>query len=461
MSAIDELDNGRTEIVLLAARRMTCIYALVHEAGLPEPSKGVVISDRFAQLMSPKTWLGRKILVVDDTTITGHTRRERRRIAEQLAGPQGSVRDRVAVTIKRSDKHASFDLHNEFALAFGEGLMPFFTDFPVTRPVSTTPEVLDSILAARHLWRTVNVTNAVTSGSGARAYSLFPVDGLVDELRRELGTAASLLDIVKLRLYIHETASEVRMRFVPLVLTRALLEPSLNVWIEKVGLTPLRTPEQAAQAMGLVSFMLSRKLLSVFAPIAEREFGLLVAEDTSLTRILLGTELNDVADLKNLSSLGWLKSDVELEQTDAADPVFKWPESKADSGWHYVAVGDDLARPGFECLRQTQKSIGRRRRAGWQRHAATLGSIAESAGTNRLSASLAVDILNDLGYAVPAPMVHRGLVFRGYRAGEAALREYRDLDIGAQGGRLAAFVETIEIDDAVYFDAPKPVDVSQ
>jgi len=456
---LSAIENDQADMLVLAARRMTCIYALLQADKQPFPLQGKVLSDRFTQLADPAEWAGRHVILLDDTRVSGGTLQARAENLRRLVGKTGNVDARAAICIDPDAVDEHYALHNQFARAFADGLLPFFTDFPVTETLELSGLEFEKILA-HDAWRTVNVTNAVVSGSRARAYSLFPRDGLVRELLNELGDSASAVEIAKIRVFAYDDGDAVRVRFVPLVLTCPMAEPSVQRWVEEIGLVSNGSTEQSAQALGLVSFMLSRALFRVFQRLSAREFGLELAEDEDITRLMIGDDLNGISMETYLSSLETLKPHRVGNADATAPPVISWPDGHADGGSQYGIIGDDVVVPGFDCLAVTQERIGAHRAKGWEKEATTMERIMEAGKSNILTASLAIDVLNDLGFAVPAPLTHGGYVFRGYRAGEVALRELDRLKLSPHGGRLAAFPASREILDEEYFRAGKPSDAS-
>ena len=448
--AVDAANNGTADIVLLAARRMTCIYALLRESGMKAPERGTIVSDRFIELMSPGAWAGKTVRLLDDTTVTGRTLEERAAIASRLVGDPALVDSRAAVDLTGVNDDQSFGLHQQFAMAFGEGLVPFFTDFPVS--AETTVDVLsfDNLLASRD-WRAIDVTNAVIAGSGARAYSLFPNAEMIASFQDSLGESAALVEIVKLRVYAFDDGPNVKVRIVPLVLTKSLTSDSLTAWLKSVSIEASGNGEQITQALGIVSFMLSRQFLTEFAARVNEQLGIDFVEDVDFAQLTLGSELDSIAGSDSLPTLEILRTTEDAPTREAIQPVFTWPNGD-ESHNHYAILGDDVVIPGFECLKSTQAKMGGRRDPGWEKDATTLMTIASAGDMNLLTASLAIDVLNDLGYAVPAPLAHDGQVFRGYRAGEAALRPIDSFPAGPLGGKLAAFPETMQISDERYFE---------
>lgn len=449
--AVSAVEEGRADVLVLAARRMTCIYALLHANGNSLLLPGRALSDRFLQLADPAAWSGRHVILLDDTLVTGGTLGEREANIRRLVGRSGTVDAKAAISIDPDDADDHYALHNQFASAFGEGLLPFFTDFPVTGAIDLDGLSFERILAHDKAWRTIDVTNAVISGSPARVYTLFPRDGLISDFLQEMGDIASIVELVKIRLFAHDDGGVVRVRFVPLVLTHPMTETSVQRWVREMGFVPNGSSEQSAQALGLISFMLSRALLQTLQEFTEREFGLTLEEDAELTRLMIGDDLNGISTRTYLNGLRALEPDSDAAVGATVRPVFAWPNGQPDEGSHYIIVGDDAVTPGFECLAATQESVGVPRASGWEKDATTVARIAEAGRSNVLTASLAIDVLNDLGFAVPASLSHDGYVFRGYRAGEVALRRLSDLQPSPHGGRLAAFAQTRQVADTDYF----------
>jgi|GEM_PF-2144858 len=442
-----DVDEGRADALVLVARRMACTYALLH-ASDETPLSGRACSDRFLQLADPVGWQGRRVILLDDTRATGSTLSERAKNIERLVGEPGRVDPRPAITIPEENSEEHYELHNQFARAFSDGLQPFFTDFPVTKAIDVDAIVFEDLLA-HDAWRTVDVTNAIVSGSPARAYSLFPLNGIAHALLDELGDLARLVEVVKVRVFARNNGDRTEVRFVPLILTSPMEANSVQEWIARVGLRPNGSADQSAQALSLISFMLSRRLLDVLGEFMRRTFGLRLEEDGWLTRLMLG-------DLDTRTTDHYLRQFGVLEKYGKASsgplpPVFIWPEGLNDSGEYHVLAGDDLVKGAFECLSAAQLDVRAPRRPGWEKNATTMAQIAEHDESNLMTASLAIDVLNDLGYAIPASLTHGGYVFRGYRAGEVALEPLDKRPASPHGGRLAAFPRTREVSHEEYF----------
>lgn len=438
VGAVNDLNEGRADILLLAARRMTCLYALLTLHGLEVADPGKVISDRFIELLPDRAWGKQRVILLDDTKVTKRTIADREAAAHRLVNDPSQVDVRVALDLaddaSKSRRTDSLDLHNQFAMAFGSNLLPFFTDFAISRPADVSPEQLDKLLASKS-WKTIDVTNSVLAGTGARTFSLFPSGDFARELRQAFGTAADIVEIAKIRLFVEDTTTSLRVRIVPIVLTRSLDEDRLLMWLRALQIEPTSSVTQAEHAAGLVAMMLSRALFEVFSRKVSAAYGIQVVEDVELARLALGETLSDAATPGRLDGLFTFDGAGAVAFPNESE--FSWPGHSKPSVSRYVLVGDDAVRGGFDLLVSLDKKT---------RASTVLSEVARVSHANSAASSVALDVLNDLGYSVPTFQLKNGKVFRAYRPGEAA-PEYRDLAAGRLGGRLASIEKTVEFDE--------------
>jgi hypothetical protein len=441
VDAVDDLNAGKASRLLLAARRMTCLYALLTLHGLKVDDPEAVVSDRFIELLPDGAWEGESIILLDDTRFTGRTMRDRKLAAERLVGATGKVDDRVALELgDGSEKPMTdaevIDLHNQFAMAFGRNLLPFFTDFAISRECDIDATLLSRLLASS-AWKTVDVTNSVLAGSGARSFSLFPTSKLMRDFQHAIGDAAHLIEIAKIRVFVDDKYGRVRVRVVPIVLTRELAIDELQNWLRVLNVVPTGTDGQTAVAAGVVSMMLSRALFQVFAGFLSNQFGFEITEDRDLAVLAMGAYLDELAQPELLGSLTQVATPDDLSREFDLDPVISLPKRNEPTTSHYVLIGDDSVIDGYRVLTALDKTTGER---------TSLPTVARKSKSNLAAASVAVDVLNDLGYSVPTFQVRDGVVLRAYRRGEASVR-FKDLSAGILGGRLASIAKTVEVPD--------------
>ncbi|MGV3712844.1 hypothetical protein [Pseudolysinimonas sp.] len=457
ISALDRLDAGDLDVVLVAARRMACLYQLLRERGLRPPSRGTIMSDRFTGLIANGAWAGKRVLLLDDTEVSGETMRKRYAAAKRLVGADDEVEKLAVLKIGPKETRRSYALHRQFALAFGENLIPFFTDFPVSREVGVTFGEFGKFLADDD-WRVTEVTNEVIAGSGARAYSMFPRAELVDAILSRLGDARRLVEAIKIRVYSHDDIDGVRFRIVPLLLPAAMHEGSLRAWLTQQGVEPRDDLDQVEHAMGIVTMIVSRAALSVLSDRFRDRVGLEIVEDEAYTAVTLGPEVSMFASNATVDGLAILQPALDPTNMVQRDPTFVWPSEGRrkvkDDGTHFIAVGDDVSLPGYHLL----YSGALKTDEGVAEHVTTLRDIADATHANLLAASLALDIWNDVGYSVPTQLCHNGVVFRAYRRGEAA-PPLKDLRPGFLGGRMAAIPVTEQVPDSVYLSRDELADL--
>ncbi|OSC31538.1 hypothetical protein B8W69_03570 [Mycobacterium vulneris] len=226
------------DVVVLAARRLACVYQLLVANGM-HPLEDVceVISDRFLDV--PGKWKWSRVLLLDDSVVVGTTLL---RIYAEIEArlPQGGSVECVAVCIdseqkadylvdavkleglqKRSSAEVARFAEQVVATLFAEG-MPLFSDFPTTTVIHTTEERWLRYLSHEN-WYAADVTAPVFGDPGQLCYTQVPTDLTV---RRILGRlpqeVAQLIDIMKLRSYVRFGGDrQVRVRIVPI----AMLSP--------------------------------------------------------------------------------------------------------------------------------------------------------------------------------------------------------------------------------------------
>lgn len=456
--AIRRLDLGEVDVVVLAARRMACLYSLLAASGLRSPTSGVILADRFLELaVDADAWAGRRVLILDDTRRTGRTVADRIERMRRLVGPTGRVEVDVVViadnvelsaedpeiprsTPVRLSEAELADLSRDFARVFGQGLMPYFTDFPVSKEITITIERLEELLNSDD-WLTVDVTNAAIAGSENRTYSLLPRGMLLDDLRSSLGAAAELLEICKVRLFTSDGGLDVRLKAVPVVSFGALDRSSLENANRAMG----GSLSEVWQWVGLATYAIARVVLKEFAdhamPIVEQAFS----EDEAITDINLGPAVRDrlSAEFGSLEPLA-LVARANSGTISATEQELQWGGKLIDDQASLLVWGDDLVAPVFDPVHALLVEEPEDPR--WSERAVELHSLADQLGANTTTTSLAVDVLNDLGNTVPCYYEREGVVYRGYRPGEASFG-FGELSTGRLGGRLASVAETIRVGD--------------
>lgn len=250
----DLITNKGYDLVVMAARRLPCLYQALVDAGMSPLAGATVVSDRALGAMTPWRW--RRVLILDDTVILGSTLARLRRRISAMPGVQEVVSRSICLDDKESAGYlveearitAEIKVSSADLADFSEDVVkllfkaqtPFFTDFPVTKAVDFTKE---EWLEAIHFpgWRVADVTAPLLGGAGTSALVLVPTAALARKLIAGLPEAAvRLLDLVKLRAYCTEVPNEqVRVKIVPICLVKpaycAEVEGALSALLETFG----------------------------------------------------------------------------------------------------------------------------------------------------------------------------------------------------------------------------------
>lgn len=215
------IDAHEVNVVILAARRLVCVYDLLVAKGMAPLAGCVVVSDR--QLETSTELSGNAqddvhALVLDDSVILGSTLRRLDQLLRGKLGSSGSVRHRAvcvdegqvasflfdgmdfaALLSRRSDEVQRFSA--DLVRALYAHQIPFFSDFPVGRTVELTAEEWSAFLTECP-WSAADVTAPGFEDLG-RSVALVPTDAALDEyLTRAVPQVAALIDAVKIRLYV-------------------------------------------------------------------------------------------------------------------------------------------------------------------------------------------------------------------------------------------------------------------
>ena len=475
------IDKGGFDHVVVIARRMACLYKLALSCGLHH--RPGIVSDRFVDALPDDAWRGQRVLIADDTCISGRTMRLRTEKIRRLVGDSGTIETNWAISLNPgspADMTRAKDLHPQFAMSFSAAVIPYFTAFVVSNEFHPTADYLAEILEHHSAWKSVDTTNAIIADSAASSVSLFlrGESDLTSSFKARLGAAADLVSTAKVRLLIERSCGQLRCRFVPIVLTHRLpvsglidwLRPSFpsfrNLEVPKPSWTSAdpETPEQAAMrrisdpdetpesemgavAAGLTTVVLSWILFDVFVDYLHENLPpRLVQKSPALSldddhmRFISG-EL-----LPGLQALACAPHGLNLTSTHSGDEVGFWeqdlqlePEGK---GWFYKA-GDDTVESACHQLEKSAERLSPEdHRVGKRPPPIPLAMIAKQSHRNEVTSSLAIDLLNDPGAAVPEWRMAKGFVFRCLGHAEA-FGLYSQIPRGRLGGRIAALPNTV------------------
>jgi hypothetical protein len=450
---------------------------------------------------------GRNVFLVDDTKVTGQSEKTLLRLAKNMkfdVTPDHDGKQGVRVALDYSDPNGypkygdgsptwlgkgDPHLHDEYTRAFARALTPLFADAPISEEASVSVETMNRAVktlikgseGSQGSWEVANVTNAAIATDGGRNYTLFPRDDFLRELVDRFGPAANLVSVVKLRLFtMSDGLNRVRFRLVPLVLMENLSVEAVAEWLLRVKLINndqlkilvgsatkdsfdkiekgLR--RKLGPALALMSYLLGRIFLQLFNERTALElFGQALIEDSQFTSVAMSERLESIIIPDNLRFLFNLPGCREKSPSDLVEllnPSFIFPEGEEWlAGEDIFGVGDDLCYPVFSqnWLPKRETTNGDEGKPKFL----TLDELVEQlkvsgdfAATNQVTnstwrntVSLMLDVLNDLGHAVPVLRLRADsstgqlLSVRGYRCGENAQPIIAGLE-----GNFSAFGKT-------------------
>lgn len=428
--SLRSLGAEETDTLVLAARRMTATYALLEEHGLSREGKGVVMSDRYALLSSPAWWRGRNVDLLDDTSLTGKTLEKRRKRLETLR-ELGSITARPAVELngpgyKESELHDQ--LHMMYARAFSEGLLPYFTDFPISAARSISVTDLEKVWSANG-WKVVDVSNAASRSANYKTHTLFPDASVLDSFWSTHASLARLVRVAKLRVFTrYRTSAEVDVRVVPITLINPVTIASSIEAARRLGIDVNGNHDVLSQAVGYIGYLIADRFMqSVSQATPVSSLGGSVV-DSSLQLLVFGPDLFGQLEQHRqllddaLSALEFVDAPVGQAETLILEMFDR--ASAATPEDNYYVIGDDLVVPVNEVFDHVKRGVEGR----------DVIELSHQTNLNIETASLALDVLNDLGLVVPEVSLAKGLVRRVFRPGEVRPKHFPE---GSLGGRLA------------------------
>lgn len=492
----DRVRASEPSMVVLAARRLACIYATLVEAGMPA-FDCPVYSDRDFELIG-EDLSGSDIALVDDSLVVGSTLAHLYQLLTKLVGPLGRVQvfvvcvdgDQASPAIMRHlgvseaaivDSRRVSDYSHDLARLLFRNLMPYVGDFLVGPRVQVSVADLPAILKMPS-WTSADVTSPLVADESTMAYTFMPSPDLEDRAMADVVSyCPSLRDIeilFKVRTYVRVTGFAAELRIVPMAILgdtpvstiRRAVEGLLGNVKDAILLDILSKPENAASAARVVQAFCASRVGALFVEAFPVAVGIAIPSfiDGALAEMNFGPALQDlvvsVAQLPSAtqgptSRLDYQGPDSELGTPEAITELARERHARTMARLiqefvHGVGIP---ARPSEPCtVFPGQVPVGlighwfsfvdgaferpervKLRDMSWAQFCAnypdpqtrrlnqgiTLGALSEMIpGSDRVwaryLASLAIDVCNDTGVAVPATLIIRGRAVRIFRLGE-------------------------------------------
>jgi hypothetical protein len=471
-SAAEALDRNDADVVFLGARRALALHHVMRLAGEWPKTRGIILSDRFITLEQKNSgWSQQRAWPIDDTRTHGEAQARLEEAVKDLCGQDSIMGGEAKVALifpTDKDPDPAAPLHGQFARALTRAVVPLFADFPVTQEVTVEASVLADLFSTskRRLWQIADVTNTAAADVGGRSYSLFPKGDFLGAFADRLGPAAALVRLVKFRVFaMAQGYGAYRVRAVPLVLLHDQPADLVCKWLVESGLRhdPGSLRRESA-GLALMGFLLSRVLLDYMNDqLGDGWFGQQsLVEDFEFTQVAMTDAISQAASSGRLESLTTL-SGLEPQTPKMVEPVLDllpdWRSSddmlvmgdnvvinrrRAVGETELDSVRVEFLQAALDALPKTLSSVdGNDESDG--RGFRTLGELTQTLSdqvghpVGEHTVSLALDVLNDLGNAVPVLRCRTdATVVRGYRRGEQVEAIPSRLP-----GRYAAF-DTVE-----------------
>lgn len=451
LAVVESLNSRKFDVVILPARRMTCLYVLLLKAGLRPPIKGKIFSDRYLNQFGMYEELkGKKIAIVDDVVVTGNTVKRRKEhvlkniqsnnhisinvavISESLEGDVNQEYAELGVQPIRIAEKEVHKLAFELALCLLSGLVPFFTDFPVYDEIKVTNKELNSLLSMED-WSTIDVTPSALAFSDVRSLSLIPSEHLISSFAQSL-KISSKFQIFKLRIFVQDDPFSPSFKVVPIVSPSNQLEVNFDEdWFETENQAKSIKDGASLYLLSYAFFEFLKKEISIIKAISEKtpfqldaNYGNLASVPNKFLQHTNGIEIKinegSPIDIKPYA-------DLPVE----SNTIF--PNELTSSG--VFVLGDDLVNPVIEQFKRwfpQDQPFGDK--------TVCLNDIASvfKGGATSIQASIIIDLLNDIGFAVPRPLNGS----RAYRPGESFLKaDLENMKPGVFGGKYAMRQNTI------------------
>ncbi|HZT97781.1 MAG TPA: hypothetical protein VFB34_13180 [Chloroflexota bacterium] len=247
--AQEEVNRGATNLVILTARRLACLYQLLTQQGMPELSGCDVVSDRYLDANPSRDWADARVLLLDDSVVVGTTLvRLHDELASRIKDPSAircrsvclDKEQKADFLIEGLDFKALYErsaeevrrFSTESVIALFRNQVPFFSDFPVTRPIQLTEDAWISWLA-NFDWHVADVTAPLLDDHRCQALAHIPTSSAFEALlSRVVPEASELVDTFKIRSYARQSEEELAVVLVPIAMlapcTPSILDRALE-----------------------------------------------------------------------------------------------------------------------------------------------------------------------------------------------------------------------------------------
>jgi hypothetical protein len=266
------------DLVVLTARRLACLYQLLVQQGMPALDGCQVVSDRFLDANPELNWASTSVLLLDDSVVVGTT----------LVRLHDDLRRKAPAVLCRSvcldvDQQATYlfegvdfePLHKrssqevqafsrEVVVALFDNQVPFFSDFPVTRPVTFTPRGWKKYLETED-WHVADVTAPLLERSDRQALAQIPTEEHLHRLlSRIVPSASALVDSFKVRSYVRTSKAAKSVVFVPIAMLSSCKPAALDDALSEIAVVMRGTTEHFGISWRRSSPVAKHRLVQIY-----------------------------------------------------------------------------------------------------------------------------------------------------------------------------------------------------
>lgn len=479
--------ESQKPLLVLTARKMACLYEVLRQSGMSLSGHFDVISDRFIFLQPNLEYLTdhlvseesasidkkkTAIYLVDDLSRRGEQLQRRAQNFEaHLTLNENMLARCTLINLRERPVDAEnfravggedgAGMIRAYSRTFARALVPYFTDFPISRTINLEREEFNSLTKWLENRSVYEVTSSVGIDEQLRCYTLDARPLITDEaLRKMLDQCCSL---VKLRIYM-QARSELGLGYRMRIMVKPLLKdlaaiPLCGVAKRRNLLETAPTYHQLGQAFGYLEYLLSWELVEhIYRQLptgVTRHVGESIV-DEQFARIVLGEKLLahakrslDSSASNEPSLIGDIQKSLVPRRRD------RMLSKTAQPSAMYV-LGDDIIHPidqivsDYTRARRDDSAPARRevrggnfldcnspdwRRLGFRDLVAKANQKRQKTKSQELSdfeVGLALDILTDWGKIVPDQQAIIDESGRGKESFEAPSRLAK-LDSNRQG----------------------------
>jgi hypothetical protein len=339
------IDANQVQVVILAARRLACLYDLLVRAGMPRIRGAMVVSDRYLELRE-KDLQVTGVMILDDSVVLGTTLH---RLFSDASACYPTARIYCRTVVVDRDQRAEYLLEPlnfdslyergsddvrtfaaDLVQALSQEQIPFFTDYLATKPRAVPQAAWIEYLRSPG-WHVADVTAPLLGHEQQQALAQVPSDATRRTiLSRLIPPVAAISDTFKIRSYLRTEGATVRVVFVPLAILAPCTPQALDACLEAMQAEPARVllkvwntwaPEARQRVIQLYASLCVLKEAADDLPVifSEREIASLFADllDPTRLHVYFGEHAETIAELLDtaVTSYGETQADPDRQPT--------------------------------------------------------------------------------------------------------------------------------------------------